>query len=164
MEDAKIVSLFWKRSERAITELANKYGKLVYYISNGILNNHEDAAECVNDTYLGVWNTIPPQKPTLLQAFVCQIARNISLKKYRYNTAQKRDSRFDVSMEELGDVFSSESLEDIISAKELGEEINRFLATLNPKSRKIFVQRYWFCASIKEMADYFNMTQNHISL
>ena len=164
MNDTEIVSLFWNRSEQAITELARKYERLIFYISNNILNNHEDATECVNDTYLGVWNTIPPQKPSVLQAFVCRIARNVSLKKYRYNTSQKRDSRFDISMEELNDVFFSDSIEDIVSAKELGKIINVFLAGLDTESRKMFVQRYWYCTSVKEIATHFQITQNHVSV
>ncbi len=164
MTDTDIISLFWNRSEQAITELSSKYGRLIYSIANNILNNHEDVTECVNDTYLGVWNTIPPQKPSSLQAFVCRIARNISLKKYRFNTAAKRDSRFDVSMEELEHIFHSDSIEEILSAKELGKIINRFLSELDKDSRILFVQRYWFCASIKEIADYFELTQNNVSV
>lgn len=164
MNDTEIVSLFWNRSEQAVTELAKKYEKLIYYISDNILNNHEDATECVNDTYLGVWNTIPPKKPSVLQAFVCRIARNISLKKYRYNTSKKRDGRFDVSMNELDGIFSTDSTEDAITAKELGGLINTFLADLDADNRKIFVQRYWFCASVKEIAAHFEISENHVSV
>lgn len=164
MNDTKIISLFWNRSEQAISELAEKYGRLVYYICNGILNNHEDVTECVNDTYLGVWHAIPPQRPSVLQAFVCRIARNISLKKHRFNTAAKRDSQFIVSMEELEDVFYSDSIEEIISAKELGNTINNFLTKLDDDNRKMFVQRYWYCAPVKDIAAHFHLSQNHVSV
>ena len=101
MNDERIIDLFFERSEQAIKELDGKYGKVFHSLSFKILNNHQDAEECVNDSYLGTWNTIPPAKPNPLLAFVCKIVRNISLKRYEQNTAAKRNSRYDVALEEL---------------------------------------------------------------
>ena len=105
MDDEKIIELFFVRSEQAIKELDRKYGRKCHAVSYNILNNHQDAEECVNDAYLGAWNAIPPAKPDPLLAFVCKIVRNVSLKRYERNTAAKRNSRYDVSIEELGDCF-----------------------------------------------------------
>lgn len=89
MDDSKIIELFFLRSEQAVTELSFKYGETCRKIALNILNNLEDAEECVNDTYMGTWNSIPPQKPNPLSTYVCKITRNIALKRYRYNTAKK---------------------------------------------------------------------------
>ena len=101
MEDEKIIALFWSRSEQAIEETAAKYGRLCRKIAGNILENEQDTEECLNDTYLGVWNSIPPARPAVLRAYVCRIARNLAVKKFRSNTAAKRDSRSDCLLEEL---------------------------------------------------------------
>ena len=101
MEDCKIIDLFFDRSEEAITELAKKYGGVCYRIARNILNNSSDAEECVNDAYLGAWNSIPPREPNPLAAYLCRIVRNLSVKKYHANTAVKRNSFYDVALEEL---------------------------------------------------------------
>lgn len=164
MEDKEIIQLFWRRSEQAIKEVSCKYGKLIFHISNGILNNKEDASECVNDTYLGLWDSIPPHRPEPFLAYVCRIARNIALTKYRSNTAQKRNSSYDISIEELRDCLSSPSIDEILTAKELGQEINHFLDTLDSRNRIIFMRRYWFSDSIEEIASRFDMSENNVSV
>ena len=90
MEDEKIIALFWSRSEQAIEETAAKYGRLCRKIAGNILENEQDTEECLNDTYLGVWNSIPPARPAVLRAYVCRIARNLAVKKFRSNTAAKK--------------------------------------------------------------------------
>jgi RNA polymerase sigma-70 factor (ECF subfamily) len=164
MEDEKIIELFFERSEEAIMELSAKYEKLLFSVSNNILNNKEDAMECVNDTYLGAWKTIPPQKPNPLTAFICKIVRNLSLKKYRDKKASKRNSTFDVSMEELEYCIPSASVEEIWSAKELGIAIDRFLNTLDKDNRVMFLRRYWFFDSISDISDLFSLTENNVSV
>lgn len=164
MEDSRIIELLFARSEQAVSELSVKYGKLVRHISRNILGDNEDVNECENDTYLGVWNAIPPQRPNPLAAFVCRIARNLSLKKYRSNTAQKRDCSFDVSMEELGDCLAGPSVEETWSTKEMGLAIDRFLDTLNQENRCVFVRRYWFCDSMKEISQRFAISENNASV
>ena len=118
MDDSKIIALFFERSEQAITELSNKYGKLCMYVANNILGNQQDAEECVNDAYLGAWNTIPPQKPNPLQAYICRIARNIAITKYHTNTAVKRNSHYDIALEELEYcLFSEKTPESTLHTK-----------------------------------------------
>ncbi len=164
MDDQKIIELFFARSETAIQALAAKYEKLLYKISYQILQNKEDADECVNDTYLGVWNAIPPARPNPLTAFVCKITRNLSLNKYRSNTAAKRDGSMDVSLEELEAVIPTPSAEEEWSAKELGRNINRFLYTLTTENRVLFVRRYWFADSVGEIAGDLHISENLASV
>lgn len=164
MEDDNIVALFFERSEQAIKELSAKYGKLIFHVSNNILNNREDAKECENDTYLGVWRAIPPEKPNPLVSFVCRIARNLSLKKRRYNKAKKRDSSFDEAMEELDDCIPIPSAEEVWLTKELGRVVNQFIGTLSEEERILFLRRYWFSDSIAMIARQFNMSENNVSV
>lgn len=164
MEDDRIIELFFERSEQGIMEMASKYGKLLFSISNNILNNKEDAMECVNDTYLGAWKVIPPQKPNPLSAFICKIVRNLSLKKYRHKTAVKRNSSFDESMEELENYIPSSSVEESWSAQQLGIHMDEFLYTLDEDSRVMFVRRYWFSDSIGDIANLFNLSENNVSV
>lgn len=164
MEDREIISLFFERSERAIRELSEKYGRLIFCIASNILGNWEDADECVSDTYLGVWNDIPPQEPNPLIAFVCRIARNIALKKYRANTAQKRDFSRELPLAELENCLFSPSAEEICSTRELGRAIDRFLDTVDEESRIIFLRRYWFSDAVGDIADLLDMTENNVSV
>ncbi len=164
MDDQKIIELFFTRSELAIQSLAAKYEKLLYKISFQILHNDEDAAECINDTYLGVWNAIPPAKPNPLSAFVCKITRNLSLNKYRANTAAKRNTSMDISLEELASAIPTPSVEDEWNAKELGRHINQFLHTLEQENRVLFVRRYWFADSVKDIARDMKMSENLASV
>lgn len=164
MEDKNIIDLFFARSELAIQALAAKYEKLLYKISYQILHNEEDVAECLNDTYFGVWNTIPPTSPNPLSAFVCKIARNISLKKYRANTAIKRNASMELSLEELEPVIPTPSAEEEWSALELGRTINAFLKTLDVENRVLFVRRYWFADSVVEIARDLKMSENLASV
>lgn len=132
MNDSEIIDLFYMRSERAIMELAAKYGNACNKVAKNILNNILDAEECVNDAYLGAWNTIPPQNPNPLLTYICRIVRNLSIKKYHANTSVKRNSFYDAALDELEEcVSSSESVEAEISAKELTRQIDYFLDTVH---------------------------------
>ena len=164
MDDQKIIELFFARSELAIQSLAAKYEKLLHKISFQILHNDEDVAECINDTYLGVWNAIPPARPNPLAAFVCKITRNLSLNKYRANTAAKRDASMDISLEELATSIPTPSAEEEWNAKELGKQINRFLHTLGQENRVLFVRRYWFADSVKDIARDMRISENLASV
>ena len=165
MVDAQILELFYARSERAITELAQKYGGVCQKIAGRILNNSEDAEECVNDAYLGAWNTIPPQKPDYLPGYLYRIVRNLSLAKYHSNTAAKRNSLYDVALEELEDCIpGGSSVEEEVAGKELAFLLNRFLGTLNRENRILFVRRYWYADSIGELAERFGASSNAISV
>lgn len=165
MKDQLIIELFFERSEQAIKELSKKYGRLCRTVSYNILGNEEDVEECVNDTYLAAWDTIPPQRPNPLQAYICKIARNLSLKKYQSNSAQKRNHAYDVVLEEVaGCLVSRENVEEEILVKELSLYLNEFLETLKKKERVIFVQRYWYCTSISEIAKKMNMSTNQVTV
>lgn len=119
MDDIKIIDLFFARSELAIEALDSKYGTTCHNLSRSILKDQQDAEECVNDAYLGVWNAIPPHRPNPLSVFVCKIVRNISIMRYRANTALKRNSNYDLTMEELENCLSSSvSVEDSLEEKE----------------------------------------------
>jgi len=120
VDDIKIIDLFFARSELAIEALDGKYGAICHNLSRSILKDQQDAEECVNDAYLGVWNAIPPHRPNPLSVFVCKIVRNISIMRYRANTALKRNSNYDSTMEELENCLSSSvSVEDSLEEKEL---------------------------------------------
>ena len=120
MDDIKIIDLFFARSELAIEALDGKYGATCHNLSRSILKDQQDAEECVNDAYLGVWNAIPPHRPNPLSVFVCKIVRNISIMRYRANTALKRNSNYDLTMEELENCLSSSvSVEDSLEEKVL---------------------------------------------
>ena len=165
MEDVKIIELFLLRSEQAIVELSYKYGGICRKIAFNILNNLEDTEECVNDTYLGVWNSIPPQKPNPFVTYVCKIARNVSLKKYRYNTAKRRNGFYDVSLSELEDCIPTATQDSrSCSDEDLSRIIGDFLDSLDKKSRIMFVKRYWYAESIKEISEEFGRTENYISV
>ena len=165
MEDSKIIALFFARSEQAIAELSTKYGKLCTYIAENILNNKQDAEECVNDAYLGAWNTIPPQRPNPLQAYISKIVRNIAITRYHANTAQKRNSHYDIALEELEQCLSApETPESTLTAKELTHLLDRFLGSLDTRSRVMFVRRYWYSDSVTQIANALRMRPNSVSV
>ena len=165
MDDSKIIELFFERSEQAIIELSNKYGAICNKVADNILNNRLDSEECVNDAYLGVWNTIPPQRPNPLLSYVCRIVRNLALKKYHENTAQKRNSYYDVALDEIADCIpASFSVEDEILAKEVAGVIDSYLESLDQQSRIMFIRRYWHADSIEELAALFHKSKHYISV
>ena len=165
MTDTEIINLFFERSEQAITELAQKHGSAVARVARNILGNEQDTEECVNDTYLGTWNAIPPHKPSPLRTFVCKIARNLATMKYHSNTAEKRNSQYDLALDELEECLSdNDSVEEAYEAKELREAINRFMATLNYSDRFIFVRRYWYSDPVKDIAKMADSTTNSVTV
>ena len=164
MDDERIIDLFFARSEQAIHELDARYGALCRRLSFHIVNDRQDAEECVNDAWLGAWNSIPPRSPDPLRAYICRIVRNLSLKKLRANSALKRSSRFEVSLSELEDCISAHSLDEQLAAGELSAQINAFLAALRRDDRVMFVRRYWFAQPLSEIADAFGTTENNVSV
>lgn len=165
MEDSKIIELFHERSEQAIMELSKKYGTICTRIAKNILNNSLDAEECVNDAYLGAWNTIPPQKPNPLKTYICRIVRNLSIKRYHSNTSMKRNSFYDAALDELENCIpSGKTVESELSARELAQIIDDFLDTLDKENRVIFVRRYWYSDSISDISKRFHMSNNNISV
>ena len=165
MEDKKIVDLFFERSEQGIEKLSEKYGALLMRIAENVLGSRQDAEECVNDTYLAVWNRVPPERPDPLVSYVCRIVRNLALKKYHANTAKKRNSTYDVALEEIADCFpAAASVEEALEAKETAALINAFLETLDEAGRVLFVRRWWYSESIEELAALFQTSRHNISV
>lgn len=165
MEDEKIIELFFERSEQGIKELDKKYGSACRKLSYSIVNDLQDAKECVNDAYLGAWNAIPPEKPNPLVSYILKIVRNISLKCFSYKHAEKRNSSYTVAMSELQSCLSdSESVEGKVEARELAKIIEGFLDTLTVENRVIFMRRYWYADSYKDIAELVGMTEKNISV
>lgn len=165
LEDSKIIELFFARAEQAIVELSAKYGTVCGRIARNILKNDLDAEECVNDTYLAAWNTIPPQKPNPLRTYIFRIVRNISITRYHANTSVKRNSIYDVALDELESCLAApNAIEQEISAKELSRQIDHFLATLDEENQIMFVRRYWYSDSISDIAERFQTSDNNVSV
>ena len=165
MTDAEIINLFFERSEQAIDELAKKHGSAVARVARNILGNEQDAEECVNDTYLGAWNAIPPSKPSPLRTFVCKIARNLATMRYHSNTAEKRNSQYDLALDELEEYLADHNnVEKDYEAKELKEAINGFMSTLNYSDRFIFTRRYWYSDPIQNIAGMTHSTANSVTV
>ncbi len=162
MEDAKIVQLYFDREETAISETQNKYGKYLMKIANNILYNYEDSEECVNDTYLSAWNAIPPHKPDVLSLFLGKLTRGHAIDVYRKSHAEKRiPSEFTSSLDELEDCIPGGSdVEENLEAKRLGEVISAFLKEQSDEARNLFVGRYFYADSLKDVAAYYGMTES----
>ena len=166
MDDEKIVQLYLDRDEQAIPTTADKYGNYCISIANNILGNHEDAEECVNDTYLNTWNSIPPHRPKMLSTYLGKIVRNLAFNRYKYNTADKRGgSQMPVILDELaGCVSGNDDVAQTYEFHELVAAINHFLSTLPPEKRNIFVCRYWYADSVSHIATRFGMTSASVSM
>ena len=144
MEDSKIVELYFDRDERAISETAQKYGKLCMQVSMHILSVKTDAEECVNDTYLKTWQSIPPARPTSLGAYVCRIARNLSVSRLRRRRRARSNADFDLALHELETCIPMPEE----SAGELTAHLEAFLLTQEPLNQKLFVGRYFYAYSV----------------
>lgn len=154
MQDKRIVELFYDRSEEALKETEKRYGRYLYKIALGILQDKSDSEECVSDTYLAAWNSIPPNNPKKLSAYLGKLTRRISIDILRRKTSQKRGgTQYELSLSELEDcVKSTSTVEEDMENKELGEAISRFLRTISKENRCLFVERYFFCNSLKASA------------
>lgn len=154
MEDGKIIELFWARDETAITETAKKYSKYCFRISNTILQNSEDAEECVNDTYLNAWNAMPPHRPARLSTFLGKITRNLSLQKHIKYSAQKRGGgQVELALSELEECIPAKTgVEQAAEGQLLAETLDAFLRGLPQEVRGIFVARYWYLYPVQEIA------------
>ena len=165
MDDHTLIRLFLARSELAISALDQSYGKLCRKVSGQFLTDHRDVEECVSDSYLAVWNAIPPQEPNPLVGFVCAIVRRISVSRHRHNTAVKRSSQFVQSLEELEHALSSpDTPESALERKELILALERFLDSQTRENRVIFLRRYWFADSIQQIAQQVGLRENTVSV
>lgn len=166
MDDKEIVKLYFSRDPSAINETSKKYGNMCLRLSNSILDALEDCEECVNDTYLVLWDTIPPTNPVSFKAYICKIVRNISFNKLRYNEASKRNRSYDLALEEIENSLhfgNKNPPENEIEAQELAEMIDRFLGQLTQDKRALFVLRYFYLYDIRELAERFNTNEQNIA-
>lgn len=154
MEDADIVELYFRRDQRALAETEAKYGTYLNRISMNVLGDREDAAECVNDAYLGAWNAMPPTRPASLRAFLGKIARRLSLNRLRERLAERRGGgETALAIEELGELLpSGRDAQQEAEARELTRTLNGFLRGLPARERAVFMRRYWFFDSLSEIA------------
>ena len=157
MEDEKIIELYMQRSELAITQTVLKYGSYAKKIAFNILRNSEDTEECVYDSYLKLWNNIPPQNPTNLKAFLGKIVRNLSLDKYeKLNSKKRGEGQISLCLSELDECIpDSNNADDKLNEEELVGLINAFLKSQDPKKAKMFIRRYWYIDSINDIATTF---------
>ena len=164
MTDEGIVSLYWNRDEQAITETDLKYGKYCFTIAYNILCNKEESDECVNDTYNKAWNSMPPQRPVILSAFLGKITRNISLNRYKENNAKKRGgSQLPLILDELGDIASDmPGPDDELIRKQMVQAINDFLKYLSADKRVMFIRRYWYFDSVKNICLRYGFGQSKV--
>lgn len=163
MEDERIVDLYWKRSEEAISETSRKYGRYLWQIAYRILNNREDAGECENDTYAAAWSAMPPAYPKNLLAFLGRLARNIALDRYDYNRAKKRNGEFDLLLSELEEcLVSPDTVETEMEAGYVAGLISDFLRSLDADSRCMFLRRYWYSDSIRDISRRFGMSDSKV--
>ena len=165
MDDSRIIEMLFARDEGGISAIEAKYGESCRKIAANILGNEQDAEECVNDTYLGVWNSIPPENPKPFSSFLYKILRNLSLKKLTFNRAAKRSAMFEELVSEVEDFLpAAETVESRVEQRELSAAIDDFLATLTPDNRKIFIRRYWFSESYGEIASDMGISESTVSM
>lgn len=166
MDDEKIIELYWVRSEAAISETASKYGRYCQYIARNILCNTSDIEECVNDTYLNAWNSMPPHRPSALQVFLGKLTRNISLNRRKYLTAEKRGrGQAEMVLDELHECIpTSDNTESIMDDILLEDVLNHFLSSLSVEQRKIFMRRYWYLSPIKDIAADYNLGESKVKM
>lgn len=166
MDDSQILELYRARSENAIAETANKYGKYCHYIARNILHDNEESEECVNDTYLKAWENIPPQAPKQLGTFLGKITRNLALNKHKHDTTQKRGAgQVSMALDELQECLPDGSdVEQVVDELVLTEILNQFLVSLPTETRKVFMRRYWYLCSIKEIAADFNISESKVKM
>ena len=164
MDDIQIIELYFKRDEAAISETAAKYGALCHSIALNVLSNNADAEECVNDTYLQAWNSIPPLRPNKLGAWLGRVIRNIAINLWNKNHRKKRYAGMEQLLSELEDCIpASQTVEHIMKEKELSEIINTWLASLPQKDRILFMRRYWYGEMVNHLAKECGVTPGNLS-
>lgn len=163
MDDNDLIQLYLSRSELAISKTDQRYGNYCRYISNNILFSKLDAEECVNDTYLKLWQTIPPHIPQNFKAYLGSVCKNIALDRYKFNKAEKRNAQVEIALDELVDVLRANTidLDDVITIKDC---LNKFLKKLSKKNRIIFVRRYWYFDSVSDISKSLNISENAVKV
>ena len=166
MDDNKIVEMYLNRDENALKETKSKYEKYCSYIANNILGSRPDTEECVNDAYLATWNSIPPNEPKSLRAYIGKIVRNIALNRYNSSKAKKRNDCVEIVLDELNEAIpdistDGRSLTDELTLK---YALNSFVGSLKQETRQIFVRRYWYLSSIKEIASDYGLSESKVKV
>lgn len=166
MEDKQIIKLFFMRTEEALRVLKERYGNTLYRIAINILGNHHDAEETTNDTYLAIWNAIPPKEPDPLAPYVYRTGRNMALKRLEYLSAGKRNSRYDLSLDELGACLPDDNNdpEQALIVQEIADSINEFLEKDSALNRYIFIRRYWYGDTVEDISKEVNMKSGAVSV
>ena len=162
MDDLQIIELYFARDEQAIKETDRKYGKTCFRVAYNLLSNNEDSEESVNDTYLTVWNKIPPTRPNNFIAFICKITRNLSLKRLEVSNAMKRSAGTIISMSELEKALPDQCIAPDVEDEELGKLISAFLWSEKALDRNVFLRKYWFFDSISDIAERYSMNENSV--
>ena len=164
MEDAKIIDLYFARSEDAICQTDAAYGKKLFMLADRILHDAQDSEESVSDTYMKTWETIPPQRPSYFYAYLAKLCRYFALGKLDWKTAAKRKAEVVSLTEEMELCIPDQRREAEVSSKEIGRAMNTFLDNLNQESRVIFLRRYWFCDTIAEIAERYGISESKVKM
>ena len=162
MEDEEILDLLFARDERALKETERKYGRLCYNIAYNILNDHEDADECVNDALAGLWNAVPPARPVNLMAFLCGITRNLALKRLEYLKREKRSAAVTVSLDELSEILPDDRIPDSFADDDIGRLISAFLRAQKEDARNVFIRKYYFFDPVADIAKRYSFTESKV--
>ena len=165
MTDAQIVEMYWDRNEQAISVTSEKYGTYCYSVAYGILHNEEDSKESVNDTYMSAWNSMPPHKPSILKTFLGKITRRLSIDKWRRKNTEKRGGEIAEVLDELSECISPNG--DPIAEMEkemLDKTINTFVRELRDTEQRVFLCRYWYAKSVKEIAKHFGFSESKVKV
>ncbi len=164
LEDNEIIELYWERDEEAISETDKKYGRYLFTIANNIVNNRLDSEECVNDTYLGTWNAIPPTRPTVFQVFLSKVMRNIAVDKFREKSASKRiPSELMTSLDEISEVFEYDNtVEEREAAQLVMKVLNDYLRSVDNQKQLMFVCRYYYADKVTEIADMLGVSERTV--
>ena len=162
MTDRQIIALYWARDEQAIHETDIVYGSRLHYLAHKIVQSYEDAQECVNDTYLKTWDTIPPTRPEYFFAYIAKICRNFALGVLDWKSAAKRKGEVVSLTQEMEACIPDPQHERKLEGQELGEVLNRFLESLSYENRVIFLRRYWYLDTIAEIANRYGMSESKV--
>lgn len=164
MEDGHIIQLFWQRNEDAVRECEKKYAVYCRYIISNILRDPEDIDEILNDVFLKAWNTIPPACPESLKCYLGMLCRQLALNRSKERQAKKRNANCDLILDELGECIADPARGDMIDAIAFRDSLNRFLASLPKKTRRVFIARYWYNSSISQIAKEYSLKESHVTV
>lgn len=162
MEDEKIIALYWARKEDAIVETDRSYGRKLHVLADRIVQSYEDAEESVSDTYLKVWETIPPQRPAYFFAYLAKICRNYALGRLDWKNAARRKAEIVTLTQEIEQCIPDSSHQRRAEGREIGQALNRFLESLSPENRVLFLRRYWYADTIAEIAARYGLREGSV--